>query len=104
MDNLVDFLKYLLTPAGTGVAVYFAVNKLPYVKAWFNSLLSDTKRSVVFLLSLAVPLVGMGVGMYFGYFPVNEDTVYTALKVGIEAFAASTLLHGVVDLRAKVRG
>ena len=104
MDKLIDFLKYLLTPAGTGVAVYFAVNILPYVKSWFNALLSDTKRLVVLLLSLALPLVGMGIGMHFGYFPVSENTVYTALKVGIEAFATSTLLHGVVDLRAKVRG
>lgn len=93
MDKLVDFLKYLLTPAGTGVVVFFLVEKLPRFKDWFGNLLPDEKQLVVFGLCLGLPLVGTEVGMLLGYFPTDMDMLYQAVKVGIEAFGASTLIH-----------
>lgn len=93
MDRFVDFLKYLLTPAGTGVVVFFLAEKLPRFKDWFGKLLPDEKQLVVFGLCVGLPLVGTEVGMLFGYFPADVDMLYQAVKVGVEAFGASTLLH-----------
>jgi len=93
MEQLIDFLQYLLTPAGIGAVIYFGLEYLPHVKGWFEGLVSENKRLLVFALSLVLPLIGLSVGTALGYYVLDADAVYHALKVGIEAFAASQLAH-----------
>lgn len=101
LDTLLDFVKYVLTPAGTGAIVYFIVTKLPYVPAWFEKLMPDTKRLTVMGLCLALPLAVTGGAIALKYLSLTPDTIYTALRVGIEAYLSSQLIHTALDLRRK---
>ena len=99
LATLLDFLKYLLTPVGIGVVLYFILEKLPYLNEAFDTLLPKTKRLVVLILCLVLPVIGAVGGWYFGYWPISEDTIYGALKAGIEAFTASQVAHMLVSMR-----
>lgn len=101
LETLRGFLVFVLTPAGTGVAVYFIVQEVPYFRTWFRQRVAELKRLIVLGLSLLLPLAAAGLAMYLGYLPADEQTIYTALAVGVEAFTISQLIHGFIDLRSK---
>lgn len=99
LGTLLDFLKYLLTPVGIGVVLYFILEKLPYLNEVFDGLLAKTKRLVVLVLCLVLPVAGALIGTQLGYWGLDENLIYGALKAGIEAFTASQVAHMLVSMK-----
>ena len=93
LSTLLGFLKWVLTAGGTGIALFFILERVPIMDEWFVALAPRVKRVVVLLLALALPLIFTGLGVAFNYFVLTEDLIYTALKVGIEVFASSQIAH-----------
>lgn len=95
--TLQNFLYWMLTGAGVGVAVPVLL-MLPYVDEAFGSLSYNAKRLTVLLLSFALPLAVYGLGVWRGYVSANDEQLFQSLVAGFTAFSTSQVVH--LPLRA----
>lgn len=103
LSTLLGFLKWVLTAGGTGVVLFFILEKVPVVDEWFAALTPKMKRVIVLFLALMLPLGATGLGVAFNYMVLTEDLIYAALRVGIEVFASSQIAHLTVVGRKRIQ-
>lgn len=95
--SLEQFLTWLLSPAAIGIALSVIIEKVPFVKKYFDTIIDpDWKRFTVLGFCLAVPLLALGVGALLDYFTLTGDSVFHALAVGWDAFATSQVVHAFI--------
>lgn len=72
-----------------GVAFSLLVEKLPNWNEWSF----EAKRTFVFVLCMAVPILALALSVAGCGMALTVDAVIAALGAGTAAFSASTLMH-----------
>ena len=89
-----EFLLYLLSPEGIGVAAGIAWSLLADYIPQFEALQRKYKRLVFFAVCMAFPLVAAALGILTKSWPADfEATFWPALSAGALAFASGTITH-----------
>ncbi len=88
-----DFLKYLAEPSGIVAVLGFILSWLVEYIPGFDALVPKWKRLVVLVLSMAIPLVGVGLSIATGVVGdvTWELTWWPALVAGFLAFGGATV-------------
>jgi len=91
------FLKYLGTSAGIGVALAVVLEKLPFVKRYFDQIQDlEWKRLTVMAFCLVLPIAVLALSAYLGYTAMTPDTLFAAVQAGFAAFTVSQITHGLI--------
>ena len=99
--TLKDFLLgFVLTPAGAGAILYFALGNAPVIRDWFLSLATKAKEVVILATAFGIPLVGTAVAIGFAYLPLTEDVIFQALQIGFLAFSGNQAVRTAKKLLA----
>lgn len=100
--TLTDFLDALWKPAVIGLALSIILEKVPFVKKYFDKITDpDWKRLAVMGFCMVLPLFGLGLGTAIKYYEFNVDTLFKALAIGWDAFATATIVHTFVREKKK---
>ena len=95
--SLEAFLKYLGTSAGIGVALSVVLEKLPFVKRYFDRIQDlELKRLTVMAFCLVLPISVLAMSAYLGYTAMTPDTLFAPIQAGFAAFTVSQITHGLI--------
>ena len=89
-----DFLRYLMSPLGIGVAVGVALSLLAEHWPGYDLLAPKAKRLLFALLCFLFPVLSATLAALAGFVPWSWDPLYwSAIQAGAAAMTAGTLLH-----------